>query len=120
MTDFIIATETSIPSHKVADLMVTAFEGGSNYWLASATPMIRPATSPWYADPDFWATDFLVKLKDDQDEQYELTPDLLQAGFNALANKYPSHARDLAADEYDADTADALLQCALFGDITYG
>lgn len=41
-------------------------------------------------------------------------------GVRVLHEKYPHHFGDLVRNNADAGTGDALLQCAIFGDLTFG
>ena len=50
----------------------------------------------------------------------ELRLDLIPQGLEVLASYYPRHFADLVNDNADSITADALLQCCLFGEIIYG
>jgi hypothetical protein len=54
------------------------------------------------------------------DGLHELTSDKVRAGLQVLASKYPHHFADIVGDNSDCITCDALVQCALFGEIIYG
>ena len=43
----------------------------------------------------------------------------IRRGLEDLATKYPRHFADLVNEDTDAITADALLQCCLFGELIY-
>ena len=49
----------------------------------------------------------------------EIDAAAITAGLEVLAVKYPHHFADLVKDNADAETGDALLQCAAFGEIEY-
>jgi len=54
------------------------------------------------------------------EELLELHLDKIAGGLETLANYYPRHFADLVNENSDSVTADALLQCCLFGEIVYG
>lgn len=100
----------------LADVMITAFEGGSNYWVFSAETLTLSRTNPWYADPEFWTNPFEVKLRT-EDGDVVFTHTLLQ---DALTKLPPHVAGNIGAENFDADDADVLLQTACFGEVIYG
>jgi hypothetical protein len=111
----------------IADLMTTAFEGGSNYWCSRARArtedMAAVTQGPWYSDRKFWSQpDFLVTLTDaeDEDEKPTFGPADIKAGLEILARDYPHHFADILKDNADADTGDAFLQCCALKEIVYG
>jgi len=53
-------------------------------------------------------------------KSYRLSIPRLMKGLAVLAAKYPHHFCDILKQDGDATTGDALVQCALFGDIVYG
>ena len=114
-----------VDAQKIADQMVAAIEGGSNYWLNAFTPKGNTRQlakeKPWYACPDVWSGDFEVECEiDGEEEKKILRPADLQEGINILAQKYPEHMADVMDETGDAGTGDVLLQCALLKDIVYG
>jgi hypothetical protein len=44
----------------------------------------------------------------------------LATGLGILAMKYPRHFADIMSGKWDACSGDALIQCALFGELRYG
>lgn len=50
---------------------------------------------------------------------FELRLDVIAGGLEVLANRYPRHFADLINENADVFTADALLQCCLFGELIY-
>lgn len=45
--------------------------------------------------------------------------DAVERGLKLMADKFPQHFHDFVHENDDAETADVLLQCCLFGDIKY-
>lgn len=52
-------------------------------------------------------------------EIFELRLDRIATGLDVLARHYPRHFADLVNDNGDIITADALLQCCIFGELIY-
>jgi hypothetical protein len=116
-------------AQKVRDQFVMGFEGGSNYWL-SAAKLVRsdnePTENPWYACPEVFEGSFAIKLV--YDEKYEgdgaglkvITDVDVRCGLDVMAANYPKQFAAVKNGTDDADTADAFIQCALFGRVAYG
>ena len=49
-----------------------------------------------------------------------ITRDDVHHGLDVMAREYPKHFAKVMADDGDADTADAFVQCAVFGKVIYG
>lgn len=123
------ATQTAINLTQLAYLAVSAFECNdmTASWCESAKPVTLPEgiTSPWYADPKFWESDFQITVvHDDPEDDGQLTTVVsradVQKGFDVMASKYPSHMGDFLSENHDAETADVWWQCVVLGDIIYG
>ena len=109
---------------KVADLIITAFEGGSNYWLRKAQLVDstnQPVERPWYADEALYEADFNIRLEEhgDYDALY-LTRNRLIRGQKILKTEFPWVWERLVDESYDAEDADTFLQFCLFGELVYG
>ena len=107
------------------DTFVTAMEGGINYW-ADVTAY------SW--DCPNWS----ARILDLEGDAHTINVTTIKRGFEALAKAEPNSqfAKDAAAaacfivtegrasdpweDRLDADSADHLIQMALFGEIVYG
>lgn len=128
-------------------LLITAFEGGSNYWLAKATPMRRAeeinGTMYESLDPISWESQFdteelkglglhyviplvegnYIELVEDEEagnaEHVLLLADV-KRGLEVMAKKYTWHWRSVVEDTHDSETADVFLQCCIFKEIVYG
>jgi hypothetical protein len=106
-----------LTSEQLSDLLVTAFEGGSNYWIGKVE-LVSPNSEEnhnWYADQVVLEKEFEIQITTDDGDQYVLNKSIISR------NKTPHWvANDLMNDNMDAETADAWLQNALFNDIIYG
>jgi hypothetical protein len=124
---------TQILSHQhIADVVVTAFEGGSSYWCSDAidesayTP--SPGAAPWYNDPKYWATDFRIRVVHDgptssegaRDVETIVTPARLHAGLTLAQKRHPELLSAVRSDQYDCETADCLWQLVVLEEILFG
>lgn len=129
MTTQTYSAAYDITSQHICDQIITAIEGGINYWCAGAI-LVRPdkstlAETPWYSDPKLYEQDFLIKVAlhephEDDKIDYELTPDAIRKGLAVLAEKYKWRINEIVTEDGDAETGDVFLQCCLFGEIVYG
>lgn len=122
---FTAQIEVEITPRMIADQIVTAIEGGSNYWMERFYPVQGKELAtkePWYDDEKVWAGDFLIRVEVSDDEKtYDLTPASVQKGLDWLSShKLSSRMREIVEETGDADTADCFLQACLFEDIVYG
>lgn len=117
----------------VEDQLVTAIEGGINYWGGI------DELKKWTLPKDFkklgkdeplstYVSDVIlaggsVKFFDNEDEDNsDLMLDLnkMVIGFAKMAVKSPSHFSNMISENGDAETADVYIQYCLFGEIVYG
>lgn len=129
----------SIPEKRVADLLCSAFEGGSAYWCQMERCILGKGDGNPWGDGDeiirlpdsyraAFSTDGAVLLHDTEaDEEdglspnpYRLDREAMCRGLKVMAEKYPKHFADFINEDDDATTGDVFLQCALFGEIRYG
>ena len=121
-----IQVEIEIDEQTLEDLVVTALEGGINYWA-----LLHNEIEDFYAGEDPGeATSIVVwhRLRDgkpvgfsdqeeDEGEIWFLTLEKLLNGIKLNAEKRPF---DCNLENMDAVTADCIFQYALFGAIIYG
>jgi len=140
------STVAEVKLEDVANLLVTAIEGGSNYWyyIVEYNKPEGVDTSPdwnWAGDKDpapsyirYAMTEGYSITIADMEENDELDPDdestwgttykldlkAMEAGLQIMAEKYYRHFKDFIEENYDAETADVFLQCCCFGEAVYG
>jgi len=141
-----VAVEKHISDDDVWNLLVGAFEGGSNYWInhievqttwenayksfahdteSTALSTLRDRKKYLYntqlpvLDPDARIS---VYTCDHQPELGApvLTMQTIGQGLDVMARDYPRHFDDFVTERYDADTSDVFLQCCLFNKVVYG
>ena len=117
-----------ITYQRIADLLTGAVEGGSGYW-ASGFYLIKsadkPVEKPWYCDPAIYAPGLLIEVREndedgDGEEKKQVTFESIIKGLYLMKAGSPKHWADIVNDNDDADTSDALLQYAAFGELVYG
>lgn len=130
-----LTIEKEISLQSIADLLCTAFEGGSNYWY-KIVGKIKPEALEFRTDPKhiYWYLDYPLNkggeltitarneedFEDFQDKTYKLNLESIEGGLRVMQEKYPSHFRDFMDDNADSITGDVFLQCCLFGEVIFG
>lgn len=112
--------EHVLTPQEVADIVVTAFEGGISYWCGSAQQVGGAPTTvrPWYSDPDFYTQPFEIVLTDlETDDEYSLTSENLQKAFREISSDL---LKAIISGDYDAWDADTIIQLAVFGQVVFG
>lgn len=92
------------------DLLITAVEGGSNYWaeFKNYNPVEGSVTAiDWEEDP---TTEYHITAED----LIKATQELLTSGEVA------GWVLEGLPDDFDSITADCVLQKAIFGEVVYG
>lgn len=143
MTKIVITTEQELSTEDISDLLVTAFEGGINYWCGPVeivyendgsevilgVPKELQSKVIYASDAIALGGSLLLHDIEEEDEdaddpnykeKWTLTKDKLIAGI-LKEMKYSDFASiEKLMDNHDADNADRIIQFALFGEIVYG
>jgi hypothetical protein len=134
MKTFEIKKTLSITDSDIDGLMVTALEGGINYWCGSATIVrdkegliagINGAEGVIYASDviskggSLIMTDVEAEEGDDTDP-WELTQEKFLKGLAKAMDWAEVGTVDAFIDGHDAEWADVLIQYALFDEIVFG
>lgn len=120
-----ITIEHEVTGRRIADLMVSAIEGGVNYWCAG---MYLKVPDPKTIDHDWWydyaplydRDDLIIEVKVQGDKPRTVTKKDFEEGIKFMAARYPRHWADFIAENDDAETADVFVQCVVFREIVYG
>ncbi len=128
-----VQTTVMCSERDIADLLVTAFEGGSNYWIESIKSVRIDSTKdsirtyvdgeqyPWYASFPLNKTGKVIIIaEDDTEAQRVLDRASIEKGLQLMAQKSPKHFADFIDKSYDATTGDVFLQLALFREVVFG
>lgn len=108
----------NIPTERISDLLCSAFEGGSNYWIRSGR---RKGFEGYLQDVAFHSDGAVfIKTTEDGPKEFRLDRVAIMKGLALMAEKHPRHFGDFLAEHDDADTGDVFIQLALFGEVLYG
>lgn len=140
-------TKSNARAQAYFSVFVTAIEGGINYWAAvneyhwerAATITVdqdgKRVPKKVKHDDIFGFYAVIVDLEDDPEQEMRIDKALIARGVSkayekvkdgTMANKYHRQAiKDLLYGEwddldFDAETADYIVQCGLFGEAVYG
>lgn len=125
-----INVKHEISLDRIANLLCSAFEGGSNYWY-QIDKFIKPTNMTFQTDEDqiFRHLDYplneggaliISDIEGDEDKPKRLDMEAIKKGLQIMAEKYPRNMGDFLNDNDDAETGDVFLQCCIFGDAIYG
>lgn len=130
----------NVTEELLTDLIITALEGGSNYWYDLNRDDINMAKKQHHPDVrDSKATSELVaisilskgfklpvyeRVEDEDDEQGDilgyLSKDSIKEGLVLMAEKDPNNFGSLFIEGWDAVTADVFFQYVVLKKIVYG
>lgn len=111
-----------ITYNQFENVLVTALEGGSNYWYMLDLQKIKdkPRGEPWsqFLARKCWNEGFKLPVFDR--EEGGLLGYFTKAKFLRNASKEPWALAELIDETYDANTADVLFQLGTMGEVTFG
>ena len=129
MKTFSVVAITKLTELEVSDILCTALEGGSNYWLTD----YRPKTEMKQIDEyDNYVGITLLNPSPDEEIAECCEPALKDTiELEDIANALTKLASDpegckvngayrFNSEDYDANDADIVLQVAVFGEVIYG
>jgi len=119
------------------DVIITALEGGSNYWYMIDGRDYRdnlPPKSPemqsmseriayaLYTDPNFILPVYDAETADSKNPDLlgKVTQASMFKAFQIAEEDYPNAYENIMNEEYDADDADIIFQIATMGELTFG
>lgn len=122
MSKFTVAVEVS--KEQIETLLVSAFEGGSNYWYRIEAGHSFISMTKGYVDEvlkngipvsNFFAVETGHPIK-----QRTLNEKAIKRGLKLLPKKAHLALADVIQDNTDATTGDVFLQLCLYGEVVYG
>jgi hypothetical protein len=113
------------------EIIVTALEGGSNYWyllqdikgIPTRDDMINKAPSQRIAYGLWHNKDSEVSIWDLEEEEEllgVLTYDSVREGMQIACKDYMKEINMMISEDYDAWTADTLFQVLVMGEVVFG
>ena len=123
MKNFTVGIRTivdQISTQEIDDLMVTAFEGGINYWCGYAEIVEKPETECTLKSEVISRNGALELFDDESDDTWILTREKFLKGVEKALNHFEySNIQDMI-ENHDAETVDVIIQYALFDEIIFG
>lgn len=130
-----VSVTVKVSKDVIKDLLTGAIEGGSNYWgLFRCDPAYESSITPesskeygvfegtyFYPMYSIDHPGYCLQVRDVEDAKtYMVSYEDLENGLKVISEKYPRFLSDIIQENWDAETADAFMQCAVFRDIIYG
>ena len=136
-TEKTMAVKVEFTDEEVRSLLVSAFEGGSNYWYTIKEYNLADGLSreDFRGDGKFtvegWSEVYTIPFTEgcsltigDMEEggkpDVKLDREKLEKGLTVMYETMRHHLTDFIDDKTDATTGDVFLQCALWGECIYG
>jgi hypothetical protein len=125
-----INTKVVLSDEDIANILVTAFEGGINYWCKKVKMMKTTVSDDvWDREEKIIASDFiglggklrLYDAEEPSDENWILDAEKLKKGLEMYFSDCGENSEvSFDAGNIDAGDADSIIQYALFGELVYG
>lgn len=119
-----VTIEVPFTEQDIENVIVTAFEGGTDYWMGLIRKKDQFDAKPKDEPISTWITKLLLEGQEvevcdieDRSERWVLTLQKILAGIAKNAKERPDNAYK---ENWDADDADCIIQYALFGEMVYG
>ena len=101
-------------------LMVAALEGGINYWCGECRIVKNPAGLEYASEVVAYGGVLELIDAEEPDEKWTLTQAKLVKGVDKAMDHFSYGTVQELMDSHDADTADVIVQYALFDEIVFG
>lgn len=111
MKDFEYSVKVTIASEDIDNILADAFYGGITYWCNEIRYDKEPDTEVSAMSESLTKGAIIGVYDFEEDEWHQLTLDKV---LQAVADE------QVDFDDYDATTADNVVQRAIFGDVIYG
>ena len=125
--DFVVNDTFKVSRQQVANTLWHAFTGEIAWFKITETIPPRNLTFRSIDETGSGIVDYplneggavIIRTTSPKGEAFELRLDRIAKGLEALACYCPRHFADLLNENGDIITADALLQCCIFGELIY-
>jgi len=116
-----ITHKFEVEKQHIRDLLITALEGGSNYWI-NEVKVLEPEKFDESNQAQIIAAGGMIVIVDEDDEPHVLTRDLFLSGIKQYLSSCADSYRDMDdfVDSHDAGIADSVLQFAIFNEVIFG
>lgn len=121
----------TIKEEDIASLIITALEGGSNYWYFLRGMEEHLGTDKeWEEAEGYWEILEnrlqegtlnlpVYDIENPDDLLGTMTSESVVKALQTMSTDYPVHFNDFITGRYDASTGDIFFQLAVMGDITF-
>ena len=121
--ELVIEVKVKLTASDIDNLIVTAFEGGTDHWAGIIYKKELFSLKPKGVAMSQWITKLLLEGQEvmlcdieDRSERWVLTLQKLLNGITLSAKERPEH---IDMDNWDAEDAGCIIQYALFGRVEY-
>ena len=104
----------------VKDLLISAFEGGSNYWYTIVDHNRKETKAEFTSEVLAYENGRMSIQTDDHEEIWQVNNKDVKGAIALMEQKYPRHYKDAIEENGDAETGDVFLQLVVFGEVIYG
>lgn len=120
-----IRMQVEVKPEVIENMLVGAFEGGSNYWavIEKKVPGSPAYTNKYVTERSAISCAMspgghvVFSVQGDEDmagKRFHLNLRKIESGLRVMLREEPTHFADMMAENDDATTADVFLQCCLF------
>jgi len=113
-----IINKITIKEEHIDDLMVTALEGGINYWCSDVFIIDNPNKCSFASEVVAYGGE--IKLITFEGVEFKLNRDLVVQGIKKAMEHFEYDSFNNLMNEHDAITADVIIQFTLFDKIVFG
>jgi hypothetical protein len=116
-----------LSNQQITDIIITALEGGSNYWYSLEMNSNNAAKSKDQSRAEFICEQVLkhnatFQIFDIDDDEHlgELSKESIKKGIKLVKANYPEYIVDVKEGDFDAEIADIFFQYFILGEIVFG
>ncbi len=120
-----------IKDELITDMLITAFEGGSNYWatlcdvkrkyFVKGDSLAENVARSFIADKEYKLDVYDVESDEDEPDLLgSVTYASIESALGIMAKDYPKTYASIMSDNMDGDDADVWFQIAAMGEVVFG
>lgn len=119
----------NFPIGQIKNLLISALEGGSNYWYQLDREEVRRINEYGKASMSFidrlyvfleGGNSIMIDDIEDDEELGQLSMKSIRKALRLMAKNSPHHFADAISEKDDATTADVFFQYAVMGEVKFG
>lgn len=119
-----VKSDVTLTQQDIDDIMVSALEGGINYWCREAEVVEEKRCAEW-GHEQIAHDGGLILYDAESNDKWELTREKFLEGFKLWlengGDKYGAVSNgEVDCGKIDAECADSIIQYAIFGEVIYG